>query len=201
MSYVQNTEEKPSEDSFREENAESESAPDAQSPKAPSDSPAPDPRNRVDTQHTPSAGSQGAESRTSPYQAHDTGTQYAQNPNYRSADDPLKKCRMLTLVASIAGPVSLFIGGTLLDIAGLICGIISYVSLKKFLSQPSRQSDYARALKRTTVAAMAICCVAMALNIATVIAIMPELMQMLESGELANISAAPTTSAPSSTWG
>ena len=68
MSYVQNTEEKPSEDSFREENAESESAPDAQSPKAPSDSPAPDPRNRVDTQHTPSAGSQGAESRTSPYQ-------------------------------------------------------------------------------------------------------------------------------------
>ena len=204
MNDERNTETEPREGRSWAEHAETDPAsdtPGAQPSSEPSEPPAPDPGSRVDVPGGSSASPQETESRSSSYQASETGVPYAQNPNYRGTSDPLRKCRTLTLVASIAGPVSLFVGGTLLDIAGLVCGTISYMTLNKILSQPTQHSDYAKALKRTTIVAMAICGVAMALNIATVITIMPELMQMLESGELADISAAPAPSAPSSTWG
>lgn len=42
----------------------------------------------------------------------------------------LKKAQTMVMVASVAGPVSLFIGGVLLSGVGLVCAIIALRKLK-----------------------------------------------------------------------
>lgn len=163
--------------------------------------PAPRSDSRVDVPKPPDAASpygnaQDASPSNQPTQA------YSPNPQYRQSEqDPLRRYRTLVLVSSIAGPVSLFIGGTLLDIVGLVCGIVALVSLNRVAKAQSQAADYAKSLRRAAIVSIVICCVAMALNIATVISIMPELMEMLESGEIQGLGSASTGAATNSTWG
>lgn len=193
----------PPEEQFPDENAgagSSQGEPQPNLPANPVSPPAPDPDSRVAVDET----STSNETKAIPQQAdasQNPKMPYAQNPGYRPEMSQLKRCRTLTMAASIAGPVSLFIGGTMLDIAGIICGVLAYRNLKKLLSQSPTQIVYATSLKRTALVAVIFCGIAMALNISAAISIMPELMQMVESGELSSTLPAPSTNAPSSTWG
>ncbi|MEI3232645.1 MAG: hypothetical protein V8S24_16305 [Gordonibacter pamelaeae] len=65
-------------------------------------------------------------------------------PNERDVRD-LKVAQNLVMVASIAGPVSLFIGGVFLATAGLVCAIIA---LKKLNALSTRLTDVAAPAKR-----------------------------------------------------
>lgn len=163
--------------------------------------PAPKADSRVDIPNPPSTASP-YESIQSTSPSEQPAQTYSPNPQYRqNGQDPLRKYRTLVLIATMAGPVSLFIGGTLLDIVGLVCGIVALVSLNKIAKEQSKTADYAKSLRRAVIISIAICCIAMALNIATVIAIMPELMEMLESGQLEGLGTASTGAATNSTWG
>ena len=65
-------------------------------------------------------------------------------PNERDVRD-LKVAQNLVMVASIAGPVSLFIGGVFLATAGLVCAIIA---LKKLNALSTRLTDVTAPAKR-----------------------------------------------------
>ena len=65
--------------------------------------------------------------------------------NYRPSTEDLRQARTarnLTMFASIAGPVSLIIGGVVLSGAGLVCGFIAWRKLK-FLA--TRETEVAKA--------------------------------------------------------
>ena len=47
----------------------------------------------------------------------------------------LKKAQTMVMVASVAGPVSLFIGGVLLSGVGLVCAIIALRKLNKLIEK------------------------------------------------------------------
>ena len=60
----------------------------------------------------------------------------------------LKKAQTMVMVASVAGPVSLFIGGVLLSGVGLVCAIIALRKLNKLIEKRTDVSALAQRLKR-----------------------------------------------------
>ena len=56
----------------------------------------------------------------------------------------LKKAQTMVMVASVAGPVSLFIGGVLLSGVGLACAIIALRKLNKLIEKRLRSVSSAR---------------------------------------------------------
>lgn len=122
-----------------------------------------------------------------------------------SADDmrDLKKSQTLVMVASIAGPVSLFIGGMLLSAAGFICGIIGFRKLGKLTTKQTDVAKMAQRLKRSSIVGIVVCGVAFALNAVAFYLMLPVVLDMVESGNyagsLADIGAGST--GLNSTWG
>ena len=57
----------------------------------------------------------------------------------------------MVMVASVAGPVSLFIGGVLLSGVGLVCAIIALRKLNKLIEKRTDVSALAQRLKRSAI--------------------------------------------------
>ena len=68
----------------------------------------------------------------------------------------LKKAQTMVMVASVAGPVSLFIGGVLLSGVGLVCAIIALRKLNKLIEKRTDVSALAQRLKRSAIVGMAV---------------------------------------------
>lgn len=114
----------------------------------------------------------------------------------------VKSARTLIMVANIAGPVSLFIGGVLLGTAGLVCGIIGYRKLSVLLKKKSEVADIAIRLRRSSIVAMVICSVAIILNAIAIYLMLPVVLEMLETGNYTGlVPNAGTGTGGSSTWG
>lgn len=114
----------------------------------------------------------------------------------------VKSARTLIMVANIAGPVSLFIGGVLLGTAGLVCGIIGYRKLSALLKKKSEVADIAIRLRRSSIVAMVICSVAIILNAIAIYLMLPVVLEMLETGNYTGlVPNAGTGTGGSSTWG
>lgn len=114
----------------------------------------------------------------------------------------LKTSQTLTMIASIAGPVSLFIGGVFLSTVGLVCGFIGFKKLKVLSNKQTKVAAAAARLKRSSIIGMTVCAVALILNALSLYIMWPELMQMLETGNYANMAAGTGGGAGStSTWG
>ena len=117
-------------------------------------------------------------------------------PNERDVRD-LKVAQNLVMVASIAGPVSLFVGGVFLATAGLVCAIIA---LKKLNALSTRLTDVAapaKRLKRSCIIGIVVCSIALVLNAVSV-------LEALESGDYGNLAPGTdlgTTPKGNSTWG
>lgn len=115
----------------------------------------------------------------------------------------LKKAQTMVMVASVAGPVSLFIGGVLLSGVGLACAIIALRKLNKLIEKRTDVSALAQRLKRSAIVGVAVCGVALTLNAISFYLMMPVALEMMESGDYAGavtdagIGAAGSTS----TWG
>ena len=69
----------------------------------------------------------------------------------------LKKAQTMVMVASVAGPVSLFIGGVLLSGVGLACAIIALRKLNKLIEKRTDVSALAQRLKRSAIVGVAVC--------------------------------------------
>lgn len=115
----------------------------------------------------------------------------------------LKSSQTLIMVANIAGPVSLFIGGVLLSGTGLICGIIGYRKLSALAKKQTEVAAVASRLRRSSVVGIVICGVALVLNAVSLYFLLPEVMQLVESGDYTGIAADVGSGAagPSTTWG
>lgn len=114
----------------------------------------------------------------------------------------LKKSQTMVMVASIAGPVSLFIGGVLLSGVGLVCAIVAFRKLKKLIAKHTDVSVLAQRLKRSAIVGMAVCGVAFVLNAISFYLMMPVVLEMMESGDYTGaMTDVGSGAAGTSTWG
>ena len=114
----------------------------------------------------------------------------------------LKKSQTMVMVASIAGPVSLFIGGVLLSGVGLVCAIVAFRKLKKLIAKHTDVSVLAQRLKRSAIVGMAVCGVAFALNAISFYLMLPVVLEMMESGDYTGaMTDVGSGAAGTSTWG
>lgn len=100
------------------------------------------------------------------------------------AIDQIKKAQRFITIATIAAPVSLFIGGTLLSGIALILGIIGYSKLKKLPLTAARQGEIVNAAMRSARMAMVMCGIALALNVVSMMYMFPAYLELFETGEL-----------------
>lgn len=114
----------------------------------------------------------------------------------------LKKAQRLVMVASISGPVSLFIGGVFLGTVGLVCGIVAYRKLRRLATKRTEVGVFAGRLKRSSVIGMCVCGVAIVLNGIYAYIMFPTILEMLETGDYAGFAGdAVNPAGPSATWG
>lgn len=102
----------------------------------------------------------------------------------------LKTAQNFVMVASFAGPISVFIGGILLSSAGLICGILGFRKLKAL---EKKHADHTRLgvavtrIKRSCIIALTICGIALVLNIIAFSVMYPIVLEAVESGNYAEL--------------
>lgn len=123
-------------------------------------------------------------------------------PNVNNAQR-FKVAQNLVMVASLAGPVSLFLGGVWLSGAGVICAIIGLRKLNAISSIQSDLSTPIKRIKKSCIIALVICSIALILNAISFYLLFPAVLEMMESGTLPGMDSgiAPGSSGGSSTWG
>lgn len=123
-------------------------------------------------------------------------------PNANDLKD-LKTSQTLVMVASIAGPVSLFIGGVLLSSVGLICAIIGLRKLSMLSAKQTGVAAMALRFKRSAIIGLVVCAIALILNAISFYLMFPVVLDMVESGDYAGLMSDAGTGAAgtTSTWG
>lgn len=108
-------------------------------------------------------------------------------------------------IAYITGPISLILGGMLLGGIGLLLGILAWRKLNALVQKQSVLAQDANQLMKSAKIAIIVCAFAMVLNLISFIVIYPEIMEMIDSGQLDYLLGSPTattgTSSGGSTWG
>lgn len=130
-----------------------------------------------------------------------TGSQLP--PNEQEARN-LKTAQNLIMAASLAGPISLFIGGFWLSSAGLVCGIIGFRKLKVLEQNQGATSAVAARFKKSSIISIVICGIITVLNVVAAVIMYPLVLQALETGDYSHLmpGAGPNTpSGGNSTWG
>ena len=112
------------------------------------------------------------------------GQMPSNNPQSNMDMKKFTSARRFTMAANIMGPVSLFFGGTLLSGIGLVCAILSYRKMRDLSISSGTMASYARAAIRASKVSIGVCAVAFVLNFVTMWMIYPEMMALVESGNL-----------------
>lgn len=138
----------------------------------------------------------------SPYSEAQQQPSQAFQPNINDAR-ALRSAQSKITFAYIVGPLSLFIGGMLLGVIGLICAGLAYKKLGELEGKEQSIAQQARKLKKTAKTALIICVVAFVLNGISMYLMYPIIMEMLQSGQYGEIagSLGAGTSAGTSAWG
>lgn len=115
----------------------------------------------------------------------------------------LKSAQTLITVSTIAGPVSLIIGGVLLSVIALICGLMAWFKINKVSSKDAERGTLAYSLRRQAMVVTAISALVLGVNAAWLAYSVPALIEALESGSLDQYFNAASSSASSSSsfWG
>ena len=113
--------------------------------------------------------------------------------------------RKLAMFAGFGSIVSFFIGGVLLSAICLVAGILSYRRISAVTSNPKHDQTAMRAFKRMGISAIALPAVALALNAIALALIIPEIMQMAQTGTYSDLFNFGTSTgaggSSTSTWG
>ena len=133
-----------------------------------------------------------------------------ESPKPNMADDRvLKTAHSQINVALVFGPISLFLGGMLLGIIGIILAVLGLRKLNGLIEKNSVYSADAERLKKSARIALIVCGIAIALNFASFVIMYPTIMEMIDSGQLDALlgssgavgSGSSAGSSATSTWG
>ncbi len=95
----------------------------------------------------------------------------------------LKSARNLAIAGCIAGPTSLILGGVLLGAIGMACAIIAFRRLGKLSHIKGEIGQTASKLRKTCITAITVTGIALAINIAYVIIMLPTIIEIAQSGD------------------
>lgn len=108
-------------------------------------------------------------------------------------------------ISYITGPISLILGGMLLGGIGLLLGILAWRKLNTLVQKQSLLAQDAKQLMKSAKIAIIVCAFAMVLNLISFVVVYPEIMEMIDSGQLdyllGSSTASTGTSSGVSTWG
>lgn len=117
----------------------------------------------------------------------------------------LHTARSLIMVGSIAGPVSLFIGGILLSTVGAVCAFLGLRKVNKLIGGQANADILISSMKRSATIALIVCGLAIVLNGISSIIMFPIILEAVQNGDYGNIMPgigdANTAPGTSSTWG
>lgn len=113
--------------------------------------------------------------------------------------------RNLIMVGSIAGPVSLFIGGVLLSTVGAVCAFLGLRKVNKLTGEQANTGILLSSMRRSATIALVVCGLAIVLNGISSIIMFPIILEAVQNGDYGNIMPgigdANTAPGTSSTWG
>ncbi len=110
--------------------------------------------------------------------------------------------RRYSLYAITGAFISFLIGGSLLALVSLICGIVCYRKTSQFNEAHPSLSEYAPAFKKRAVIAIVVPAVALILNVIAVAVLMPVILQAAQTGDYSMLlGGGATNSVTNSTWG
>lgn len=133
-----------------------------------------------------------------------------ESPKPNMADDHiLKTAHSQINVALVFGPISLFLGGMLLGVVGIILAVLGLRKLNGLIEKNSPFSADAERLKKSARIALIVCGIAIALNFVSFVIMYPTIMEMIDSGQLDSLlgttgavsSGSGAGSSATSTWG
>lgn len=101
----------------------------------------------------------------------------------------LKSAQTLVTVATVAGPVSLLIGGVVLSSVGVVCALMALVKVRRVLAEGVAPglSVYASRIRRSAVLSTLVCALALTLNAIALASVMPALIQAIQTGDLSSL--------------
>ena len=112
----------------------------------------------------------------------------AQGPHDQSDLREMNSARTLTTVATIGGPVSLVIGGVALSAVALVCAVLALAKIRSVMAKAdSPYRGYATMVRQAAIMGTVISAVALVLNIIGLIAMMPLLMEVIQTGDYSTI--------------
>lgn len=127
-----------------------------------------------------------------------------------SKNAQLRSAQTLVTIGIMAGPISLLVGGVLLSTISVICSALAFLKVRRVMGPEDTVGTIAYALRRQTVIAIAISCLALALNAVSLAMVMPTLVSVMQTGDISQlleyygIQSAPEASSSassSSIWG
>jgi hypothetical protein len=122
--------------------------------------------------------------------------------NNTEAELQLKSARTLTSVATIAGPVSLFIGGVLLSFVGLVCAILALHKTKRIIVGASVEyANTAKGIRQSAIIGLVIAGIALVINAVTVAIMLPAIIEAAQSGSLDSLLGQATSATSTSSGG
>lgn len=101
----------------------------------------------------------------------------------------VKTIQTLASVSLIGGPLSLIIGGVALSTASLVCGIIALVAVRgKGAATHEGMTDTIRqTLMRQAIIGIAMSGIAVVMNVASLIAMLPAIMDAAQTGDISSL--------------
>ena len=100
-----------------------------------------------------------------------------------------KTIQTLASVSLIGGPLSIIIGGVLLSTAALVCGIVAFVMVRKMqgAAEGAQSTAIEQALTRQAIIGIAVSALALVMNVASVIMMLPAIMDAVQTGDYSSL--------------
>lgn len=102
-----------------------------------------------------------------------------QQPPESQDEAELRSIQNLAIIASIAGPISLIIGGIFLNTIALILAGIAFWRITQVLKDDSKATVVVKEIKKTCVIAIIGCSIAFVLNIVSMVSMYPTFIETL----------------------
>ena len=97
--------------------------------------------------------------------------------------DEQRQAKNFIMAAQITAIVSLFIGGVIAGIAAIAIAFVGYSKVNKLSDATPDAADYRSRLRRIAMVTIAMCAIALGLNIAMIVALYPQIAEYMQTGD------------------